>query len=382
MKYFPLVWAGLWRKPARTVLTFLSITAAFVLFGILLGLDAGFDSAIDQARADRLLVQARFGGALPISYRDQIERIEGVTLVAPITAVAGIYQDPKNPLVVVSRDQSSFRMWPEFPITAEQAKALAQTRAGTIVSKAIADQYRLKIGDKIPIQSRLPQQDGSTVWTFDVVAVVGDVPGLPRGYMLGNYAYLDEARSIGKGYVQMFGALVRNAALADKISRAIDDHFSNGDVQTRTVPERTMWQSSLNGFVDIQLLTGAIIGATMFMLLFLTGNVMMQSLRERIPEFAVLKTIGFSDGGLLALVLLESAIPCVLGALIGLAISRSAAPFAVLVLPAGMSLPLPELSPMVFLIGIGTAILVAAASSVLPAWRVRRLDIVDALAGR
>lgn len=118
------------------------------------------------------------------------------------------------------------------------------------------------------------------------------------------------------------------------------------------------------------------------MLLFLTGNVMMQSVRERIPEFAVLKTIGFSDFGLLVLIVLEASIPCLLGALAGLAISRNAAPFAILILPPGLSLPVPDLSPTVFLSGIAVAILVAAASGIPPAWRVKRLNVVDALAGR
>jgi putative ABC transport system permease protein len=382
MRYFPLIWIGLWRKPARRVFTLLSITATFVLFGILMGLDAGFARAIDEARLDRILVFSRFGGQLPMAYQEQLEKIDGVTLVAPFTGLGGYYQDTKNSVFVVSRDQRSFRMWPEFPVTQAQEKILAQMRTGVIVSASLADKYHWKAGDRIPIQSQLVQQDGSKVWIFDVVAVVGDIPAVPRGYMLGNFTYLDEARSVGKGTVGFFGIRIQDSSQGSKISREIDDRFANGVVQTRTIPERTAFQNGLNSFVDIQFLTGAVIGATMFMLLFLTGNVMMQSVRERIPEFAVLKTIGFSDFGLLVLIVLEASIPCLLGALAGLAISRNAAPFAILILPPGLNLPVPDLSPTVFLSGFAVAILVAAASGIPPAWRVKRLNVVDALAGR
>jgi putative ABC transport system permease protein len=378
MKYFPLIWAGLWRKPARTIFTLLSITAAFVLFGMLMGLNAGFANAIEQTRPGRLLVFPRFGGTLPLAYQEQLEKIDSVTLAAPLMGVGGFYRDPKNGILVVSRDQRSFKMWPEFPITDEQAQALIRTRTGAIVSTKLAGKYGWRVGDRIPIQSQIVQQDGSKVWTFDILAVVGDVPNLALGYMLGNFAYLDEGRQNGRGTVGFFGALVRDPAQADKASRAIDDHFSNGTVQTRTMPEKTVFQAALNNFIDIQFVTGAVIGATLFMLLFLTGNVMVQSVRERIPEFAVLKTIGFSDSGLLGLVLLEAAIPCLLGACAGLGLAR----IAVFSLPSGINLPLPAVTPVVFLAGIAIAVFVAAASGMLPALRVKRLNVVDALAGR
>jgi putative ABC transport system permease protein len=320
---------------------------------------------------------------MPISYQAQLEKLEGVTLVAPFLGLPGYFQDPKNSIFVVGRDERNFRMWSEFPATQDQQKALAQMRTGAIVSAALAGTYGWKVGDKIPIISDVPQKDGSKLWTFDVIAIVGDVPNFPRGYILGNYAYLDEARFAGiVGTVFMFAVRISDESQAEKASSAIDSLFANGIAQTRTIPERLAWQNGLNSFVDIQFLTGAVIGATMFMLLFLTCNVMMQSVHERIPEFAVLKTLGFSDAGLLTLVMLEAAIPCLIGALAGLAVARGAAPLAALALPPGLNLPAPDLSPSVFLVAIAVAVLVAIASGIPSAWRVKRLNVVDALAGR
>src|SRR5258708_24301880 len=97
-KYIPLIWAGLWRKPARTIFTFSSIAVAFILFGIMSGIDAGFAHLLEVSRADRLFTDPRFGALMPLSYAERIARLPGVTVVAPRIAMAGVYQDPQNRL--------------------------------------------------------------------------------------------------------------------------------------------------------------------------------------------------------------------------------------------------------------------------------------------
>jgi len=195
MKFLPLVWAGLWRKPARTVFTLLSITVAFILFGILAGIDAGFATLLERSRMDRLFTDPRFGAPLPMSYVEQIAKIPGVTVVAPRWGLGGYFQEQTNNMAVIGTDERFFAARPEMSVTKEQMDMLRRTRTGAIVGVATAKKYGWKVGDRFPMQTGVPRQDGSRVWTFDVIAIMEneDQPGQePRTIV--NYAYLDEER--------------------------------------------------------------------------------------------------------------------------------------------------------------------------------------------
>ena len=188
MKYLPLVLAGLWRRPMRTVFTFLSIVVAFILFGILAGLDSGFDHILQTSRLDRLFVDPRFGGLTPLAYADQIARVPGVTVVAPRMGLLGYYQDPKNRMGIIMTDGRFFASRPELTATREQIAALDRDRTGAIVTVFLAKEYGWKVGDKIPFISNVATSDGSQTWTFDILAIVDDVdsPG-EAGFFIGNY---------------------------------------------------------------------------------------------------------------------------------------------------------------------------------------------------
>src|SRR5688572_6470864 len=235
MRFFPLVWAALWRRPARTIFTFLSIAAAFVLFGTMTGLSEGFARTIDQTRQDRLLVLSRFGEPLPISYLDQIQNVAGVTVAAPLAILFGTYQDPMNFIVVMMSDDRTSRIRPEFPIAAQQYEALDGRRTGAIVSMYLAEQHGWNVGDRVPIQSPIAQQDAAPAWNFDIVAVVPDPPLWTQGFMLGNYPYLDEARADRKGTVDQVVLLIGDPDQAASTSSAIDALFANSAIPTRTI---------------------------------------------------------------------------------------------------------------------------------------------------
>jgi putative ABC transport system permease protein len=380
MKYLPLVWAGLWRKPTRTIFTLLSIMVAFILFGILSGIDAGFARALELARVDRLFTDSRFGVPLPISYAEQISKVPGVTVVAPRMFFFAYYQDQKNPAGVIAADERFFTVRPEIIIASEQLEALRRTRTGAVVGVTLANKHSWKVGDRIPLQSSTPKEDGSTVWTFDVVAIVdnADYPG-QSNLIIANYEYLDEERVDAKGMINRFILRIDDPGRATQISRAIDGLFANSSSPTRTVSERSSAESGINRIGDINFFTDAVLGAVAFMLLFLTGNTMMQSVRERTPEFAVLKTLGFSDGRVLMLVFAESVVLCAVAAFAGLAVAKFAIPLVKDDIPGAGIVQMPWLA---LLTGLALALLVAFVSGLLPALRAKRLNIVDALAGR
>jgi putative ABC transport system permease protein len=381
MKYLPLIWAGLWRKRARTIFTLLSIMIAFILFGILSGIDALFAHNLEVSRLDRLFTDPRFGALMPLSYADEIARVPGVTIVAPRSGLYGYYQEPKNGMGVIATDERFFAVRPEISISKEQIQTLLHTRTGAVVGVYLSNKYGWKVGDKIPLQTNTAQTDGNRIWTFDIVAIVDDVnyPG-QAGWFITNYEYLDQGRSTDKGTIDRFLVRIKDPSRATQIGRTIDRLFASSGAPTRTTSEKSQTQSGIQFIGDVNFFTDAVVGAVFFMLLFLTGNTMMQSIRERIPEFAVLKTFGFSDNRVLCLVIAESMLLCVIAALTGLLASRFLIPVAKTALSDVM--PLFQMPWAAVLRGFGLALIVALLSGLFPAWRVKRLSIVDALAGR
>jgi putative ABC transport system permease protein len=390
VKYFPLIWAGLWRKPVRTILTVLSITVAFVLFGVLASFGAGYARFMDAQRLDRLMVDPRFTAPLPASYVERIQKLDGVTLVAPVTYLPGYYQDPKNGILVIASDARWFAARPEYNATPENISALASLRTGVIVTRQLASKYNFKVGDKVPLRSRLAQKNGSTTWTFDVVAIMDGLPGDAIGFMIGNYAYFDEARANETGTFRRLILRIRDPKNADVTSSLIDKLLANSSAPTRTISERAAETAFARQGVDIEFFVQTVIGATLFMLLFVTANVMKQSVHERIPEFAVLKTIGYSGKIILGLVLAESMIQSVVGAILGLGLAKIAFIMTADILKRTVpvaNLPVAsvitdQVSLAVVVMATGVTVAVAVASGLLPALRAQRITIVDALAGR
>ena len=383
MKYFPLVWAALWRKPVRLILTLLSVMAAFTLFGISIGLNASFSHVQGLARADRIFINARFGGQLPESMAKDIARVPGVTHVATLGFVGGYYQVPRNNTFVMMIGSDMRAVWPELPLTPQQYGELAANPTGAFYSRDMARRWKLKQGDVFPIKSpSIRRADGSQTWAFKVLGIVDDISTMPAGYAVGNLAYLDQAKVLADRYKGVgFRLLVADPAKGDSTVKLIDQNFANSGTPTRSITEKNAYDTSGSG-IDIPFLTQSIAAAGLFMILFLTGNSIAQSVRERIPEFAVLKTVGFSDAGVVTLVFAEAATPCLIGAAAGMALASWIAAIFPRLMPPGVGLPPPYLPLSVLGIALACAALVAAAGAIIPATRIARLDVATALSGR
>ena len=380
-KYFPLVWAGLTRKKLRTVFTLLSIVVAFLLFGLLQGVNSAFNRGVEGAHLNRLVVQGKVSmtDQLPLAYRGQIAAVPGVTGVTFASWFGGYYQDTKNNIFSFPVEASTyFDLFPEIKIRKDQLDALIKTRTGAVIGRKLAEKYGWKVGDTIPIKSTIwTKQDGTSDWSFTVVGIFenpGDTAQEQRLFF--NNDYFDEARSIYKGLVGWYSVSIENPGHATAIAEAIDKLFANSEHETKTITEKEFTQSFLKQMGDINFIVSSIIGAVFFALLFLTGNTMMQSVRERIPEFAILKTIGYSDGAVLSVVVAEGLVLALMAAALGLA--GSAAAFPLLESVVGV----PRLPPTVLVLGFFYAVLLALVTALLPGLRVARLNIVDALGGR
>jgi putative ABC transport system permease protein len=381
VKFLPLIWAALWRKKTRTVFTLASILVAFLLFGMLQGVNAAFNATIDRANVNRLIVASAiaFTESLPYSAMAQIEQLSGVSAVSQQSWFGTYYQDPKNFVFSFPTEPLRWRkVNPEYKLPDDQFDAWTRTRTGAVVGIDLARQYGWKIGDRVPLHSVIwTKAGGSSDWEFDVVGIYTSPDSPTRGnQFFFNYSYFDEARSFGKGRVGWFVAQVQDPRQSAQIAASIDKLFANSTDETETKTEKEFQQSFLKQIGDINFIVTRILFAVFFALLFATGSSLMQSVRERIPELAVLKTLGFTDGGVLLLVLAESLMLCVLAAALGLA--SAAALFPVLKGAIGV-VTLPR---VVIIEGGVIAVCLALATGLLPAWRARQLNIVDALAGR
>jgi len=385
MKFLPLIWAGLWRKRIRTILTLLSVIVAFLLYGILDGVTSAFDHAIDRLTdASRMRVQNRINivAGLPRAYMARIERIPGVIALRSSSFFAGYYRDPAN---AVGGDAFEIERLgdvnSDFLVPAEYIEAMRQTRSGAIVGPELLERFSWSVGDRVTLKSSLwRQKNGSNDWVFDIVGSYtlreGVFPATDEFWI--NYDYFDEARDFANGTVTLYIVKAADARRAPQVAAAIDAMFRNSADETLTQIERDAIRAQMDRVGDIRFIVNAIVGAVLFALLFLTGNTMMQSIRERIPELAVLKTYGFGNGTIALLVVAESLLLCLTGAVVGLAVAAVVFPTAL----DAMGIAALPLETSVVVAGVPIAALLALASAMPPTWHALRLNVVDALGGR
>jgi putative ABC transport system permease protein len=378
MKFLPLIWSGIWRKPGRTVLIFLQVCVAFALFGVLQGLKTGVEHVIGEARADLLLVHGSLGLAdsLPLSLLEQIKSIPDVKAVVPVELSLATYQNPSQKMVIVAiRPDENWLSAFTYTIAPDAVAAFRKTRTGAIIKLPLAKKYGWKVGDHIPLMSTTAQMNGSTDWAFDVVGTYTDSDiGASGDALLINYAYFDEARLAGKGTVNHINVAVVDPKLAVTVADEIDRRFANSSNETRTESLRELAQSQLQSIGDLNFLIRAILSAVLVALLFATATMMMQSTRERMPELAVLKTLGFSDRAVFLFILAEALAVFIAAAACGLALAMVVFPLASKIVP-GLSMPM-----LVIAVGLAYAALVAVISAWVPAVQAARLNIATALA--
>jgi len=386
MKYFPFVWATLWRKKARTIFTLLSIVVAFLLFGVLETVDYAFaHPSTGVSGASLLITINKYSITLQLPFADeqQIRSVPGVAEVTWLTWFGAYYQEPKNFVFALPIDiDSYFNLHKgDFVYSDADLQAFRNSRDGAMVNAALMKKYGWKVGDRIPLHSTIwTQKNASLDWN---VVIVGSFDakdptqaGQQASTLLFHYELFDEGRSFGKGSVGWFEERVEDPGQSAAISNRIDALFANSSNETKTQPAKEFALAFIKQLGDIGFILRAILGAVFFTLLFLTGNTMMQSVRERIPELAVLKTLGFSDARVLGLVFAEAFVLCAFGALLGLALSFAALP----IIKQGLQGV--DLSARALLPGIGVAVLLALIVGLPPALRAMRLNIVDALAGK
>jgi len=387
MKYFHLVWAALFRRKTRTILTLLSITAAFLLFGLLDGVRESFAQAGQSAAgAERLQTGSRlsFIQTLPQGLGAQIERVPGVQLVVYANWFGGAYQDAHQQVFSFAVSPNYVDMYPEIELDPAQRKAWEADQNGVLVGAALASKYGWKVGDKLPLMSQIfPNKEGSKNWSFSIDGVMrsrDNSHGFLEGMVLMHWKNFDETTPYNRGMVGWYVSRVADVNDSDRVAKAIDALSANSDHETKTLTEQAATANWMKQLADVGLITSSIMGAVFFTLLLLTGNTMMQAVRERTSELAVLKTIGFSNASVLGLVLAESLLLLLIGGVLGLLLVSALAP--AITQGSGRTLNLPPVGLHSWTLGVTLMLAIGLVIGALPALRAMRLKIVDALAGR
>ncbi len=380
MKYLPLVWAGIWRKPGRAVLTLLSVVNAFLLFGILQGFASGLNHAVAETHADVLLSLSRISTEpLPVAQLAQIRLVQGVRAAMPMVPVVSTYRTPTQIVPADAVDATQIlAVDPGLTIPQSMIEALQRDRTGAIVSRTLASRFGWKVGDRVPLRAlTVTNRDGSPTWPVDIVGIFSSSGGtLFKTAMLINFDYVDQGRTSNSGTAPVFVIRIDDPNRANQVAASIDRLFANSANETKTATVRQIAQNNLKQIGDIGLVINAIVAAVFFALLFSVGALMMQSVRERTPELAVLKTLGFTDRGLMGLILAESLIFCLVSAAIGLGLAAMLFPVAKRLI--GFNVQAGPLMLLGFVLAVGLALI----SGLPPAIRAMRLQVVDALAGR
>jgi putative ABC transport system permease protein len=380
MRFLPLIWKNIWRRKIRTIFTLLAILVAFLLYGILMTIRMAFTMGIDVAGVDRLMTMHKVSiiQFLPITYLKDIESTKGVRVAMHNTWFGGIYQDPKNffPQVAVDPVQLA-KVYPEYRIPDDQRRAWLADRQGAVAGVDLARRFGWKVGDRIPIRATIwqPKQGGQT-WYFNLVGLYDADKGVDRTQFFFRYDYLDENRSFGEGAVSWYAFKVDDPSRSADIASAIDAQFANSSAETKTSTEKAFVQAFANQVGDIGTIMVAILTAVLFNILLIAASTMVQSVRERTSELAVLKTLGFTDTAVLAIVLVESLFIAVLGGGIGLWLAWG---FVQQGDPTNGMLPIFILPPRDLILGIVLMAVLGLLAGALPATAAMRLRITDAL---
>src|SRR5262245_62889459 len=378
MKFFPLIWTNVWRRKIRTTFTMLSVFIAFLLFGIVMTIRAAFSLGVDIAGMDRLVLinKVTLILPLPISYQRRIQQTSGVKIASHQTWFNGAYQQPTNVLTTIVVDPTPFlEIYPEFVLPPQQAAAWLADRQGAVVGKDLAARYKWKIGDRIPLTS--PIWQGKDPWEFNIVGIYDGGKSVDKTQFFFRYDYLDENRADAlKGLVGWYVVKIDEASRAVELSRTFDGMFANSGAETKTTTEKGFIEGFAKQVGDIGSITIAIATTVLFMFGLVAATTMVQSVRERTNELAVLKTLGFTDRRILALVLSESLFIALAGGGLGLAVAWI---FVQGGDPTGGLLPLFALPPRDIVTGVVLMLMLGLLTGIMPAFGAMRLRITDAL---
>lgn len=384
MKFLPIVWRNLGRRKMRTIFTLLSVFVAFVLFGVLMAIRVAFSGTITLSGAERLVMIDRISliNPIPLSYQARVQSTEGVKDVTHANWFGGIYKEQKNFFANMAVDPESWlRIYPEVAMPEDQKKAWLQDRTGAVVGIETAKRFGWKVGDRVPLQGVIYRRPDGGPWEFTIRGIYeSPEKGFDNSQFFFHYDYMNETlRDVAYVHdlVGWYVIKVSDPSQSEALAGTLDAMFANSPTETKTATEKAFVSGFAKQIGDIGQIMVWIASAVLFTILLVSANTMAQAIRERTNELAVLKTLGFSDGRILALVLAESCLVACLGGIAGLALAWVVISYAGD--PTQGMIPPLYLRTRDIIIGLAIILTLGLATGIIPAMQASRLKIVDAL---
>lgn len=377
-----LIRTDLARRKGRTIFTFLSIVVAFALFGVLAAVRFGMLGQLSIASAERLDTANKINifGLQPLSHYDKIIQVPGVTAVTYIMGIPGHYREPGNVVPMTFWSPTAFQVFSEAKVPAGELRAWQDDPQGVIAGPALAQRMGWKVGETLPIQSKIPQKNGDTTWYFHLDGIYhADLPQAYQGLFFGHYQYFNEGVAVPalQNVVIHFDERIDDPRNAERISTAIDALFANSSPQTLTQPEIQESISQVRQFGNITAMVTYVGVAVFFSLLLIVGNSLAQTVRERTAEFAMFRALGFGPGRINRILLGEALLLVVSGAVAGVALGWLVTG---LIYPrVGNLLPTFGMTWSAAVAGIMLSAVFAVLASLVPMQRIAGLHVAEAL---
>ena len=378
-----LIRKNLFRKKLRAILMLVSILIAFLIFGVLAGFERAFNAGEDVAAADRLMVvnKINFTQPLPIAYFNRVRAVAGVRQVTHFNWFGGYYQDPKNFLIVMAVDPESYMevYRDQIEIGAEARAGFMRERTGALVGEAMLKKWGWKVGDRVPIMSNIfMQKNGSRTWDLTIVGTfTARKPSVDTNFMVLQYEYFNETQNLGRDLTGWMALNTASPSDNDRVAKTIDQMFANSLYETSTDTEKAFNKAFAAQLGNIALIVALVVGAAFATILMIVGNTMVMAVRERTREIGVLKTLGFSGGRILRLVLGESVLLALSGGIPGIALAALFA--AAMETKVGNFIPGFAVTPAIALKAIALMVGFGLVTGLIPAISAMRLKIATAL---
>jgi putative ABC transport system permease protein len=380
-RYLPLILKNSWRNRRRTMLTIVSISVSLCLLGVLMAIYYAFYfTDATPAQALRLVVRNKISLAVPMPeyYRDKLRQIPGVKDVAVSQWFGGVYKDRRDPKNFFARfavePERIIAVRGEMKIPEDQKKAFIHERTACMVGKALAEKQNFHLGDRITLQG--------DIFAVNLELTVRAIYDAPENneVLYFNLEYLDQAMGSKRwGQIGTFYVLADSAESVPGIAKAIDDTYRNSPVQTKTESERQFQLGFLSFLGNVKMILLSICAAVTFTILLVSANTIAMSVRERVREVGVLKTLGFTRGTILSLILGEAVAIATLGGAVGVALASALCGLVRSGPAFSDDLRHLRIQPPVVLACLAVAAVIGLISAFIPAWNASRTSIVEAL---
>ncbi len=382
---FTLVTKNLAKHKLRFVLTVLSLAVAIFLLCVLRSLVVALNAGVADAAANRVIVQSRVSlfVQLPQSYGAKVAQVDGVETFARWNWFGGYYQDPSNFFAQFATDpQELFDVYPEIYLVEGSKEDFLANRNACIVGAETAAKYGIRVGDSFPIIGALyPTADGSA-WDFQVAGIYrSKKKSVDENTLFFHYDLLEKSLesgfASGPSGVGIFVLKVAPGFQPVEVMSEVDAMFENGPQVVQATSESEFQAQFVSMVGNVPLLVSSIGGGVMIAILLAVLNTMLMSAREQTRDIGVLKALGFTDGSVFGVLILQSFVLCGLGGLLGILLAKMSEP--AVVKGIGSMFPGYQVTNPTVLEAVGATAAIGFLAGIAPALRARALSVIDAL---